>query len=50
MNQKRKYVEARIETIQLSSKSQLMATSEVEPSTVSGNAHLVAMGSAGSLE
>ena len=47
MKQKRMYVEARIETIQLSSKSQLMATSEV---TVTNNFHLTAMGTAGSLE
>lgn len=47
MTQKRKYVEARMEAIQLSSKSQLMATSEV---TVTNNFHLTAMGSVGSLE
>lgn len=47
MKQKRKYVKARIDAIQLSSKSQLMATSEV---TISNNIHLTAMGSAGSLE
>lgn len=53
MKQKRNYEQARMTAIELSSMSQLLAASEQQPvGPISGNSntHLVAMGTAGTLE
>lgn len=52
MKQKRKYEQVRMTVIELSSASQLLAESDqpAGPVTSNSNMHLVAMGSAGTLE